>query len=133
MSRENVELTKEAFERFGHGDDRALLDDLFDPAAVWHLRADEPDAGVHRGRESIAGMWRMWRDMFEDFRAEAEEYIGVGDSVIAPGWLCGRGRHSGVDVREPYTWVMGWREGKIVEVREYHTKAQALEAVGLRE
>src|SRR4029453_16481277 len=61
----------------------------------------------HRGRESIAGMWRMWRDMFEDFRAEAEEYIGVGDSVIAPGWLGGRGRHSGVDVREPYTWVMG--------------------------
>jgi hypothetical protein len=38
-----------------------------------------------------------------------------------------------VEVREPYTWVGRWRDGKLVEIREYRTKAEALEAVGLWE
>jgi ketosteroid isomerase-like protein len=133
MSSENVELTKEAFERFNRGDDdEGLLEDLFDPDAGWHVRADEPDAAVHRGRESIQDMWRTWDEMFDPWEPTAEEYIDAGDFVIAPGWLSGIGRESGVTVREPYTWVFTWRDGKVVEVREYHTKAEALEALRLR-
>jgi len=33
----------------------------------------------------------------------------------------------------PYTWVFRWRDGTVVEIREYHTKTEALEAVGMRE
>jgi ketosteroid isomerase-like protein len=133
MSQENVELAREAIDRFNRGDDDATLDALYDPNAVWHSRTDEPDTGIYQGRESIRELWRMWRGMFEDFRAEVEEYIDAGDHVISPGWLCGRGRDSGVEVREPYTWVGRWRDGKLVEIREYRTKAEALEAVGLWE
>jgi uncharacterized protein len=132
MSRENVDLTREAFERFNRGDNDAILEDLFDPTAVWHVRADEPDAGAHRGHDSIRAMWGTWEEVFAEFRAEAEEYIEAGDSVVAPGWLSGRGRDSGLTVREPYTWVFTWRDDKVMEVREYRTKAEALEAVGLR-
>ena len=134
MSRENLDLTRETFERFNRADDHgALLEDLFDPNAVWHVRADEPDAAVHRGRESIREMWRMWQEMFDPWQATADEYIDTGDFVIAPGWLSGRGRETGVSVRQAYTWVFRWRDGKVVEVREYHTKTEALEAVGLAE
>jgi uncharacterized protein len=135
MSRQNVDLTREAFERFNRDDSDAdvILEDLFDPSAVWHVRADEPDAGSHRGHDSIRAMWGTWEEMFAEFRAEAEEYIEAGDSVVAPGWLSGRGRDSGLTVREPYTWVFTWRDDKVMEVREYRTKAEALEAVGLRE
>jgi ketosteroid isomerase-like protein len=133
MSRENVERLREGFELFNRGDEDATFDDLYHPEAVWHSRADEPDTGVYEGRESIRQLWGMWRGMFDDFRAQIDEYIDAGDYVVAPGWVRGRGRESGADVREPYTWVFTWRDGRIVAVHEYRTKAEALEAVGLSE
>jgi ketosteroid isomerase-like protein len=69
--------------------------------------------------------------MFPDIRVEVEEYIDAGDHVIVPSMLCGQGAGSGVAVDAPYTFVFKLRDRKIVEVREYHTKAQGLEAVGL--
>jgi len=134
MSQEYVELVRAGTERFNRdGEDDALLDDLFDPDAVWHSRADEPDTGVYRGREAIREMVRMWRGMFDEARFEIEEFIDAGDTVVVPGWFSGRGHHSGAQVREPYSWTYKMRNGKVVEVREYHTKAEAAQAVGLEE
>jgi ketosteroid isomerase-like protein len=132
MSQEYIDLARGAIARVNRGgEDDALLDEFFAPDAVWHSRADEPDTGVYRGREAIREMIRMWQGVFEDVRFEIEEFIDAGDTVVEPGWLCGRGRDSGAEVREPYTWTYKWRNGKVVEVREYHTKQEALESVGL--
>jgi ketosteroid isomerase-like protein len=98
MSRENVDIIRELFER-ANRQDETLLDDFYDPDAVWHSRADEPDTGVYEGREAIRELWRMWA--------------------------------SGAPVREPYAWVTRLRDGKVIEVREYRDKAEALEAAGL--
>jgi ketosteroid isomerase-like protein len=130
MSRENVDIIRELFER-ANSQDETLLDDFYDPDAVWHSRADEPDTGVYEGREAIRELWRMWLDMFEDFQLSPSEYIEAGDCVITPGWVEGRGRASGAPVRELYVWVTRLRDGKVIEVREYRDKAEALEAAGL--
>lgn len=132
MSRENVEIVRELFER-ANRQDMTLLDDFYDADAVWHSRADEPDTGVYEGREAIGGLWRMWIDMFEDFQMRATEFIDAGDCVITPGSVEGRGRGSGAPVRATYVWVTRLRDGKVVEVREYHEKAEALASVGLPE
>jgi ketosteroid isomerase-like protein len=131
MSQENVEVVRRLNAAFNSGDvDRSL--EFFDPAAVWHTRADEPDAGDYRGREGIRGMASMWVETFEDFRVELDEYVDAGDEhVVTPGALAGRGRGSGVEVREPYAWVIRLRGGVVVEVWEYSDRAEALEAVGL--
>src|SRR5205807_9490082 len=108
----------------------ALLEDFYDADAVYYSRADEPDTGVYRGREAIRGLMRMWRDTFAQFSFDVDEYIDAGDVLVMPGWVSVRGRGSTAAIREPYTWVAKMRGGRVVEVREYHTKEEALEALG---
>jgi ketosteroid isomerase-like protein len=132
MTEESVEITKQAVERFNRADD-TLFDDLYATEAVWYSREDEPDTGVYRGSDAIKGLARMWRDTFEQAHFDIDEYVDAGEFVVAAGWVSVRSRGSDAAVREPYTWVMRLRGGKIVEVREYRTKAEALEALGLSE
>jgi ketosteroid isomerase-like protein len=73
MSQKNVEIAKEAIERFNRGDD-TMFDDLYDTDAVWYSREDEPDTGVYRGREAIRGLARMWRDTFDHARFDIDRY-----------------------------------------------------------
>ena len=75
----------------------------------------------------------MWVGMFDEFRFDLEDYVDGGDYVVTSGWLCGRGRESGAEVRERYAWVVRLRGGKLAEIWEYRDRAQALEAVGLSE
>jgi ketosteroid isomerase-like protein len=133
-SQENVDAMREGIERFNRGgEDDAVLDDLYDADAAFHSRADEPDTGVYRGREAIRGMMRMWRDTFEDFQFRVDEYIDAGDTLILPGWVTVRARGSSAEVRQQYTWLVEMRDGRVLDVREYHTKEEALKAVGLAE
>ena len=63
------------------------------------------------------------------------EFIGAGKQVVVPLEWSGRGKGSGAEVaeRQGETWVFTVRDGKIAVVTEYRLKAEALEAVGLRE
>jgi ketosteroid isomerase-like protein len=74
-----------------------------------------------------------WIDSFEDFRADAMEFIDRGEYVVVSLVLRGRGRGSDEEVALPETHVWKMREGKAVEVREYRTIDQALGASGLKE
>jgi ketosteroid isomerase-like protein len=47
--------------------------------------------------------------------------------------LLGRARETGADVRGGYVFLWTVREGLAVDIREYATKDEALEAVGLSE
>jgi ketosteroid isomerase-like protein len=132
MSEENVEIVRRQNEAINRAEDETALA-FHDPDSVWHAREDEPDAHPHHGHASIQALFTSWREMFPDIRLEAEEYIDAGDFVIVPAKLCGQGAGSGVAVDAPYTFVFELRDQKIVEVREYHTKAEALEAVGQRQ
>jgi ketosteroid isomerase-like protein len=64
---------------------------------------------------------------------EPLEYIDVGDRVVIPYRLGGVARHTGIEVEFTFAHVITIRDGKAVRVQTYETKAQALEAVGLRE
>jgi ketosteroid isomerase-like protein len=68
--------------------------------------------------------------MFEEFRCDIEETIDVGDRTISVTALRGRGREGGVEVDEPYVFLVAWRNDKVLEVHEYRTKEEALEAAG---
>lgn len=41
-----------------------------------------------------------------------------------------RGRGSGVEVDEPYVFLVALRNDEVLEVHEYRTKEEALEAAG---
>jgi hypothetical protein len=57
----------------------------------------------------------------------------IGDQVVVVTDLLGRGRATGADVAGAYVFPWTIRDGRVVEVREYETKEEALEAAGSAE
>ena len=134
MSQENVEVVRRQF--------RALTHRFLDAAAAfWHpdidWRATEgaaDDVGVMRGHDALRRYYKDWFDAFDELRAEVEEVICDDDDRVAVSLhFSGRGRASGVRTQGRYYVVCTVRGGQIVSGREYDTRVEALEAVGLRE
>jgi len=131
MSQENVEVLKAAFEAYSRGDLDAWAATA-DPDIEWHVLPEATDPGPHRGRQVILERGKLWRQRF-GLRAEVLEYIDAGDYVIAPVRLRGQVPGSDDELALDEVYVSKFRNGKIVELREYRTKAEALEAAGLSE
>jgi ketosteroid isomerase-like protein len=131
MSRQNVDLARQAADALSAGDLDGYFN-YFDRDLVYYTRTDEPDAGVYHGLEEFKSFFvTSWLEMLSGFRAELDEIIDAGDQTISVAVVRGRGSTSGVEVAEPYVFLRTWREGKTVEVREYRTKQEALNAAQL--
>jgi ketosteroid isomerase-like protein len=78
-------------------------------------------------------MRRTGSDHFDNLRLEPEELIDAGDRVVAVQRLSGRAKGSGIETELRFAVVYTISGGKIVRGREYMTREQALEAIGLDE
>ena len=132
MSQENVELVRAAWEAWERRDMEAIFA-FYDPALVYHPRADEPDPSPHIGREAFERLALGFLDSFPNSEFDVEELIDADDLVIALTVMRGRGRVSGADVTDAYVFVYKLRDGLIVEGWEYRTRQEALKAVGLED
>jgi ketosteroid isomerase-like protein len=132
MSQENVEIMQAVFETWNAGDMSSFFE-LFHPDVIYRNREDEPDVRLYRGLEDFRGYVASWLEMFDDLRYETHDFIDLGDEVIAVTHLVGRGRETETDVRGSYVFRYRFRDGMIIEGREYATKEEALEAAGLSE
>ena len=54
-----------------------------------------------------------------------------GEKVVVVVSLRGRGRGSSAEVETTFTQLWSLRDGKAVSLRDYATKAEALQAAGL--
>jgi len=133
MSQENVEIVKEIFALFDRGDaegGRALLS----PAVEWDTtRFPFPDlSGVYRGPDSVRDWWLRWLEPWESYVVKPEEFIEAGDEVVVPTRGHARGR-DGIEVEVHFTGIYTIRGQRVARYRHFQTKAEALEAAGLRE
>jgi ketosteroid isomerase-like protein len=132
MSEENVERVRRAYRLYEETQQPDY--ELLHPEVAWHTARDLPDSDTYRGHEGVAELYSEWIGSFEDFRVEVEEMIDAGDdTVVVMTRLRGRFRGSSEEVNliEAHVWRL--LDGKAVEIREYRTKAEALEAAGLSE
>jgi ketosteroid isomerase-like protein len=133
MSRENVEVVRQALDASGHGDWDGFAEAV-DPAIEWTPARGDPDYQVYRGIEAVRAWGESWSEAFPDMRWEAEEIQDAGgDRVIATVRLSGRGGASGAQVEYRYGTVFTVGGGKIVSVHEYASRRKAFEAAGLQE
>jgi ketosteroid isomerase-like protein len=134
MSQENVEVLRQGFEEFARGDLESVLERL-DPDVDWRP-AIAPILGVEtvRGREAVREFFT--RDLFEgfdQFRAEPLAYEDLGDVVLVTVRYVGRGESTGLEIDQTFASLYRLRDGKTVSMRDYSTRAEALEAAGLSE
>ena len=133
MSRQNVEIAKRAVDAFNRGD----MDELFallNPTVQWTTADDEPDPQTYVGHEGVRQLIASLLDIWEQgFTMKAHEFIDLGDVVVVPFTIPVQARGSGVALNAEETHVFTMHHGKIVRVREYRTRDDALKAVGLKE
>ena len=137
MSQENVDIVRRVYDAIARRDAATVLS-LYDPAVEWEFTRSPFGRlfkhEVYRGHEGIR---TLNRERYEEAWAEIEdsldEVIDAGSQVITVVTTWGRGRASGAEVDRTHAAVWTIREEKIVRVAWVGTRAEALEAVGLRE
>jgi ketosteroid isomerase-like protein len=122
-------------EGWGPGD-FDVVRELLDDDIVWTAIEAAPDAGTYRGFESVRAYMQDWLDEF-DFNqgddAQIDESMEVGERLVCLQRVIGTGKRSGLrsEIRYACVYTFGEDE-RIVEVNEYATVEEALEAASHR-
>jgi ketosteroid isomerase-like protein len=124
MSQENVEIVR----RFLAVDLDELLAHV-DPDIVWNP-VEESSA---QGPEAVRASTERWKSEWDDYELIPEEFVDMGDRVVATVHFHGRGRGSGVETDARFYEVYTVRDGWIVRMDEFTERSDALEAAGLSE
>jgi len=135
MSHEDAATIRRAYEVWNESGPAAVIEQFWAEDAVYREGPGWPDAGVYRGR--AAALERMQRlvELVGRLEVRIDDLIDVGDGrLIACVRLLGE---SATSDTPPYTQtfavVQRLRDGLVVEADYYLDRADALEAVGLRE
>ncbi len=131
MSEENVELVKDAFNRWNAGE-RTFTEEFHPDAEV--LSRGLMEGRLVRSREGIRRWFREVDEQFDEWRITTDEWRDAGDYVVALGQLHMHGRESGITFDQPVGWLFEIRDGQVLRLETFLDKpVDALEAAGLRE
>ena len=136
MSQEDVETIREMFAIFNDRGVRAAtaaFGDLLAPDFGLEEATDLPDPGAYTGKEAFIANLAKLEESFEELRLEPLEVVDLGEKIVVVVSMSGRGRGSSAPVEMTFSQLWSLRDGKAVSLRDYATKAEALEAVGLSE
>jgi ketosteroid isomerase-like protein len=129
VSQQNVDVMRRIVEASGRQDYQAVLVDL-DP----EVEIDDTDIPESTGADSFLEWLARWDQVWESWRVEDLEVRAAGeDQAIALFTMVAKGKGSGVELTRADALVASFRGGKAVKLGYYNDRAQALEAVGLRE
>jgi len=135
MSQQNVEIVRRVSDAYNRRDVGAMLDELH-PEIEWHPWLQIQLGGgatVYRGHQGVRKGIRELEEALSEIEAEQTEIRDLGERVVAIGHLRGRGKESGAITESAIAWIVEFKSGKVIRVREYLDAKKALEAVGLSE
>ena len=136
MSRENVEIVREGFLASGSGDPVAARR-YFDQAIEWDMSGvvGWPEQDVYRGQLEVEQFLQAWADSWGGtWHYDVDEVLDAGeDQVFVAIHEWGTGAESGADVDQRRYFAAILREGQMARVRMFSDRADAPEAVALRE
>jgi ketosteroid isomerase-like protein len=107
---------------------------FYDPDCEWHATVGGIDEGrVYRGHSEIVEAYEDYFETWERIELRPEEIIDTGNQLVVLVHEVARGRESGITVETDTGTVSTLRDGRVVRVRSYMDRAQALEAAGIKE
>ncbi|MHB8234094.1 MAG: nuclear transport factor 2 family protein [Solirubrobacteraceae bacterium] len=129
MSQQNMEIVRQSWAAFADSGLDAMTE-FWDADINWRAIEGAPDdVGEMQGLDAARRYCQDWLDTFDELTSVPEEVIDVGDDrVVGVQRVTGRARLSGVQTELHYAVVYELRAGKIVRVREYADREQALKA-----
>jgi ketosteroid isomerase-like protein len=126
----NVQLVRGVYDGWMAGDVARALESL-DPGIVWEAIADAPDAGTYRGHAGVRHYMEDWLEDFDINSMAFEEVVDAEDRLVIVQRARTKGKGSGVETELHYAVAYWLRDDRIIEIKEFRAKAEALEAAGL--
>jgi ketosteroid isomerase-like protein len=113
-------------------DTLGVVFDSFDPAVEFHEDPRFPEPGVYQGVESIDRYFDRFRESFDEFTFETEQFIELDEERVL--WLFRlrtRGKDSGATTEATPGWIFTIRGGKATRIDAFFDRSEALAAAGL--
>jgi ketosteroid isomerase-like protein len=135
MSQENADVVRRLYAHWG--DDAFQIHDesweLLDPEVEWDVSRRIFDPGIYHGHAGILEFVGSLREVWESARIVPLEYIAEGEVVVVPVRLemVSRTDRQSVTANAAHVWTLSG--GKIVRHCAFQTRAEALEAAGLKD
>lgn len=129
MPRTTAALLGPIYEEWGRGNWRPYFD-VYDPDMEWGWSSEFPGlAGVYKDRADPNPRLQAWLSGWENWRAEAEEYLEQGDYVVVLARYHGRGKGSGIELEQEGAHVFKLRDGKVIRLEIFASRDKALQSV----
>ena len=91
-----------------------------------------PEPSSHTGLADAAPRIESFLSLWEDYRVEAEEYRELDhECILVLTRQSGRGKSSGIEIRQPRASLFYVRDGKIARRVNYWDRDRALSDLGL--
>jgi len=87
------------------------------------------EEGVYRGHDGIRQYVRDLDDAWELLRADVDDGLAIGASVLLVGRLRYRGRGSGVETENTAGWAIKFRDGKLISMRAFRDPEHVIAAL----
>ncbi len=126
-----VEAVHKSYEAFNRGDLAAALA-MMDDGIVWHQAQGLPHGGVYNGLAAVrASVFDPIEDAWwEDFRADPDEVIGLGDDVVVIGRYTAKAKQTGNPLDVPFAHLWRFRGGRAVRFHQFTDTRGWVEALG---
>jgi ketosteroid isomerase-like protein len=125
MSQQNVEIVRRVYDGWSRGDFSEGA--VFHPAVEFEM-VDWPHPARSRGVEEMRRTWQTTLSAWDDFRAEADDFVDYGHNVLVLNNIRARGKGSGAEVSAQTATVWTVEAGKVVRLALYWDTALAREA-----
>jgi ketosteroid isomerase-like protein len=135
MSRENVEIVERLYSDCFAAANLDVVPDVLHPEIVWTAIESAPDFGTRRGHPGARAYMGDWLGGFDFEAMPTEEVATTPDGrLVCSLHAVGTEKRSGLTTEIHYAGVFCFAgDGRIVEIHEYATVEEALEAAGLQE
>ena len=131
MATENMECASRMYDAVNQHDTEALVREM-DPEVEGVVYFMQSEGTTYRRHSGVRRLLDEMLAVFFDFHAEVA-ITEHDEVVVSQVRMTGTGAQSGLPVEQTGWQVLKFRDGKIVWFHGYGSRAEALEAVGLRE
>jgi len=127
----NVELVRDAFERWNRREHESLLADIHPDAEIVVVSAQLNGGEPFRGHEGYRQWTETMEESFDVWEIHPEVFHERGDTVVVLGHMHLRGRGSGVELDQETGWLVEVHERKMTRFQALLSHEEALAAGGI--
>jgi ketosteroid isomerase-like protein len=133
MSQENVETVARLYNECWGSGRLELVPEILHPDIVWTAIESAPDSGTRRGHAECRAYMNDWLESFDLEAMPIEEARLAADGrLVCALHGVGTEKRTGLTTDIHFAAAFGFApDGRLVEIHEYASHQEALEAVGL--